>query len=462
VTPTALSKVASWAGGRLLAGGADVLVTNICTDSRSLKAGDLFVALRGENFDAHSFVGEAAVRGAVGAIVEKAPSGLPGRFGIIEVLDTLRALQSLAGSYRATLAAKVIGITGSNGKTSTKDFTAAVLARRFSTAKTRGNLNNHIGVPLTLLALDHTHEVAVVEMGMNHPGEIAPLARLARPDAAIITNVGVAHIEFMGTRDAIASEKGELAISIGPGGTVILNADDDFSPAIANRVASSSGARVITAGISRGDVRATDLEVTSSGSKFRLHSTGQCVQAELPVPGEHMVRNALLACAAGIAFGLTLEECAAGIREPALSTGRMQQRKIAGLTILDDSYNSNPDSAVAGIATLAALPGPGRRIAVLGRMAELGRESEAGHRRVGEAAAAHRLACLITVGAEAGWIADAARARGAAHVVHVADAAAAAASVRAFAREGDIVLIKGSRSAKMEHVITDLERGGIA
>ena len=450
---TPLSQVANWSGGRLLAGGADALVANICTDSRALKSGDLFVALRGDNFDGHKFVSEAAKMGAVGAIVEKAPIGLPPEFGVIEVLDTLKALQELSRHYRASLPVRIIGITGSNGKTSTKDFTAAVLGRKFKTAKTAGNLNNHIGVPLTLLSLSSENEVAVVEIGMNHPGEIAPLAAIARPDAAIITNVGMAHIEYMGTREAIAQEKGELAAAVHKNGTVFLGAEDDFSPAISARCS----ARVVTAGISTGDVRATDLEPISSGIKFRIHATGRCVEAELPVPGEHMVRNALLACAAGLDFGVTLEDCAAGLREPGLSKGRLQQKQIAGLTILDDSYNANPDSMIAGLETLAKYPSEGRRIAILGRMGELGTTSESGHRRVGQAAAALGLDCIITVGDEPRWISDSAT--GIAEIIHVADTGAAASALRSFSKVGDVVLVKGSRSAKMERVILELEKG---
>ena len=451
-----LSKVANWTGGRLLAGSASAMVANICTDSRALKRGDLFVALRGENYDGHKFIEEAAKLGAVGAVVEHFPVNLPPEFGIIEVLDTLKALQNLGMNYRISLPVRIIGITGSNGKTSTKDFTAAVLGRKFITAKTAGNLNNHIGVPLTLLSLSAANEFAVVEMGMNHAGEIAPLAAMAKPDAAIITNVGMAHIEFLGSRAAIAAEKGDLAAAVHENGTVILNADDDFTPVLAGRCR----ARVVTAGISKGDVRASDLEPISSGIRFRIHATGRCLNAELPVPGEHMVRNALLACAAGLDFGMSLEECVEGLRRPGLSNGRLQQKQIAGLTILDDSYNANPDSMVAGLATLAQHPGKGRRIAVLGRMGELGTESEPGHRRVGAAAGSLGLACLIAVGDEARWIAESAK--GVVEVIHVADTVAATTALRSFAKEGDIVLVKGSRSAQMERVIAELEKGGAA
>lgn len=442
----------------MLAGGADARAVNICTDSRLLKAGDIFIALRGENFDGHTFVPESAKLGGIGAIVEKAPLDLPQSFGIIEVLDTLRALQSLSANYRASLPLKVLGVTGSNGKTSTKDFATSVLSQRFRVAKTEGNLNNHIGVPLTLLRLDVAHEVSVVEIGMNHPGEIAPLAAIAKPDAAIITNIGTAHIEFMQTREAIALEKGMLAEAVHAGGTVVLNADDEFTPGIAKRCS----ARVVTAGISSGDVRATDLKPLSSGIQFRLHAAGQCVQAELPVPGEHMVRNALLACAAGLSFGLTLDECAAGLRAPQLSKGRLQQKQIGGLAVLDDSYNANPDSVVAGLATLAQMPGNSRRIAVLGRMGELGAESERGHRRVGEAAGQHSISCVIAVGEEGRWIAEAARKSGVREVIHVAGTDEAVVALRGAAHEGDIVLVKGSRSAKMERIVQAMEKGGVA
>lgn len=452
---TLLSQISAWAGGRMLAGSASSTVANVCTDSRALKRGDLFVALRGENFDGHRFIEEAARIGAAGAIVETAPVGLPSEFAIIEVLDTLKALQSLGRNYRASLGIRVLGITGSNGKTSTKDFAAAVLGRKFRTAKTAGNLNNHIGVPLTLLSLGETDEAAVVEMGMNHPGEIAPLAEMARPDSAIITNIGVAHIEYLGSREAIAAEKAELAVAVHKDGTVILNADDEFTPVIAARCK----ARVVTAGLNGGDVRATDLQTISSGIKFRIHATGRCVDAMIPVPGEHMARNALLACAAGLDFGIDLDECVAGLMETGLSKGRLQRKDIAGLVVLDDSYNANPDSMIAGLSTLVQQPGAGRRIAVLGRMGELGSESEPSHRRVGAATGKLGLACLITVGDEARLISESAS--GVGEIIHVSDTNAAASALRSFAKPGDVVLIKGSRSAKMEGVISELEKGGL-
>lgn len=452
---TPLCKIASWAGGRLTAGDGRGTVSEIRTDSRSLKPGDIFLAIRGEKFDGHDFVAEAARIGAAGAIVSKAPAGLPPSFAVIEVADTLRALLSLAAAYRASLPLKAVCITGSNGKTSTKDFTASVLAQSLSVTKTAGNLNNHIGLPLTILRAGRNHAAGVFEIGMNHPGEIAPLAAIARPDMAIITNIGVAHIEFMGSREAIAQEKGMLAEAVGAEGTVILSADDEFTPSIARR----TRARVVTAGLQSGDVRASDLEQLSEGIKFRLHATGQCVEAELPVPGEHMVRNALLAVAAGIVFGLTLEQCANGLRDIRLTAGRLTQKTISGIGILDDTYNANPDSMSAALVTLARMPAAGRRIAVLGRMGELGAESERGHRHVGEVAGRERIPCLITVGAEALWIADSAETAGVPSVIRAADTEDATRVLRGLARPGDLVLVKGSRSARLERVVQAMEGG---
>lgn len=453
--PTPLSKIASWAGGRLIAGDGSATVTTVCTDSRATKPGDLFIAIRGEKFDGHDFVAEAARIGASGAIVEKVPAGLPPSFCIIEVADAIRGLHSLAGEYRASLPLKAVCVTGSNGKTSTKDLTASVLGQRLSVTKTAGNLNNHIGLPLTLLRAGRAHDAGIFEIGMNHAGEIAPLAAIARPDLAIITNIGVAHIEFMGTREAIAQEKGMLAEAVGKDGTVILNADDDFTPSIVRR----TRARVVTAGLQNGDVRATDLEQLSEGMKFRLHATGRCVEAELPVPGEHMVRNALLACAAGLVFGLTLEECTHGMRDLQLTAGRLTQKTVAGISILDDTYNANPDSMCAALVTLARMPVSGRRIAVLGRMGELGHESERGHRWVGEVAGREGIPCLITVGDEARWIADSAETGGVPTVIRTAGIEDATHALRELAKPGDMVLVKGSRSARLERVIHAIEGG---
>ena len=451
--PTNLESIARWSGAALPVHGPESVASIVCTDSRALKAGDLFIALRGEKFDGHSFVPEAAQRGAVGAIVEEIPAELPRGFAVLQVPDTLTALQRLAANYRRSLTLQVVGITGSNGKTSTKDLTAAVLAEHFQVLKTEGNFNNHIGLPLTMLRARSGDQIGVLEMGMNHPGEIAPLAALAAPDVAIITNIGMAHIEFMGSREAIAQEKGMLAEALQPSGALILSVHDEFSESIAAR----TKADTIYAGIGKGDVYASDLRPHFSGTRFLLHAEGRSVEAELRVPGEHMVLNAMLAAAAGRAFGLSLEECAEGILKLQLTKGRLEQKVIRGIQILDDTYNANPDSVRAALHTLACMPAAGRRIAVLGRMGELGGESERGHRMVGEAAVSEHIDCVVGVGDEAQWITETAWRGGVEKVVRVETNDEATKVLRQIAKPGDIVLIKGSRSAHMERIVEALQ-----
>ena len=452
--PTPLEKIIRWTGGQLRSGDSALSFDTICTDSRALKAADLFLALRGDNFDGHTFVAEAAKRGAIGAVVEESLEGLPPGFAQVQVGDTLDALQKISVSYRRQLPLQVVAVTGSNGKTSTKDFTAAVLGQNFRVTKTEGNFNNHIGLPLTMLRARSSDQIGVFEIGMNHPGEIAPLAALAAPDVAIITNIGVAHIEYMGSREAIAKEKGMLAEALQPSGLVILNADDEFSKSIAAR----TKADAIFCGLDQGDVRATDLRQDFSGMKFRLGADDHWVDAELPVPGVHMVRNALLAVAAGRFFGLSLEECAEGLRSLRLTRGRLEQKVINGIHVLDDTYNANPDSVAAALRTLAEMPAAGRRIAVLGRMAELGTESESGHRSVGKAVAEFGIDCLLDVGAEPAFIAEEAERAGVAEVRRIANVQDAIATLREIAKAGDVVLVKGSRSAKMERIVEGLQK----
>src|SRR6266478_2845223 len=267
MNPLPLSEIARFAGGSISCGDETVVIEKVSTDSRTLKSAELFVALRGENFDGHKFVERAAQAGAVGAMVESTWNGkIPKNFALIRTEDSLRAYQEFAANYRKSLALDVVAITGSNGKTSTKDFTAAVLAGRFRVTKTEGNFNNHVGLPRTILDATSRDEVAVWEIGMNHPGEVAPLAKIAAPDVAIITNIGIAHIEFMGTREAIAKEKGALAEAVGAGGTVILNGDDPFSKGIAER----TDAHVIFAGTKEGTVRAIDIQQSADGSEFTI------------------------------------------------------------------------------------------------------------------------------------------------------------------------------------------------
>lgn len=445
-----LAQVAAFAGGTVETGNRDATISRVSTDSRTLQAGDLFVPLRGENFDGHKFIQQAAERGAVGAMVEEKWSGkTPENFVLVRVADTLIGYQALAANYRASLLLKVIAITGSNGKTSTKDFVAAVLGRKFRVTKTEGNFNNHVGLPQTMLAAKRDDEIAVWEIGMNHPGEIAALAKLAAPDVAIITNVGIAHIEFMGTREAIAEEKGALAQAVAVNGTVILNADDPFTESISKR----TPAKIVLAGIENGSVRAVDISQSATGSEFTILEGAHRCRAQLPVPGIHMVQNAMLAVAAGRVFGISIEECAVGLASTPLTKARLQIKEIGGIQFIDDSYNANPDSMKAALRTLMELDSDGRRIAVLGEMGELGTESEGGHREVGEAAAALRVDELIAVGPIGATIARAAVKAGLKNSVAVNSLEEAAGLLEKNAAPGDLVLIKGSRAARMERVL---------
>jgi UDP-N-acetylmuramoyl-tripeptide--D-alanyl-D-alanine ligase len=450
MNPLTLSQIALFAGASLSSGDGTLVVNKVSTDSRTIKRGELFVALRGENFEGHDFVEASAKAGATGALVDlKWAGNVPNNFALLRATDSLQAYQTLAANYRRSLALKVLAITGSNGKTSTKDFAASVLARRFRVTKTEGNFNNHVGLPRTILEARSEDEVAVWEIGMNHPGEIAALSKIAAPDAAIITNIGVAHIEFMGSREAIALEKGALAEAVEQQGTVVLNADDPFTEGIAAR----TRAKVVLAGTTGGAVRAIEIRQSAEGAEFTIVEGAHRCRAQLPVAGSHMVQNALLAVAAGRAFGLSIEECAAGLAAAPLTKARLQVREIKGVHFLDDSYNANPDSMKAALRTLVELDTEGKRIAVLGEMRELGTESERGHREVGETAATLGVDQLITIGDTAEMIAEGARTAGLDKVSSAGSTAEAAKLLGEIAEPGDLVLIKGSRGARTEQVI---------
>ncbi len=443
-----LNEIADMCGGTLIGDGS-VTVRRLSKDTRTLVPGDLYLALHGENHNGNAFASAAAAKRAAAALIDD-PAVVEG-LGIPAILvhDSLAALHRLAGTWRDRLALRVVGLTGSSGKTSTKEFAAAVLSVRYRVTKTGGNLNNHIGLPLSILAASMSDDAAVWELGMNHAGEIPPLARLARPDLAIITNIGVAHIENLGTREAIAEEKGAILNVLGPDGCAILPAEDEFVKVLAAR----TSARVVLTGIGAGEVTARDIRTTNEGnSSITLLAGGECVPALVPAPGLHMVRNALHAVAAGLEFGLSLEECAEGLATARLVGGRLARSVVRGVTVVDDTYNANPDSMEAALVTLRGLPGGGRRIAVLGRMGELGSYAEAGYRRVGRSAAA-QADVLVAVGPETAPMSNSARAAGLGEVYDLKSPEAAADLLGRVAREGDIVLVKGSRAARMERVI---------
>ena len=447
-----LAEIADMAGAKLLRGGTGVRVSRVSKDSRTTERGDLYVALRGENFDGNQFAGAAVARGAAAVLLDRKPEGLPEDLPVLLADDGLAALTRLATAWRARLGLKVLCITGSNGKTSTKEFAAAVLAESSRVVKTQGNLNNHIGLPLSILSASSADTAAVWEIGMNHPGETAPLAALARPDAAIITNIGVSHIEYMKSREAIALEKGALAEAVPAAGVVILPSGDALVDAIAARCK----ARVVRTGLKNSGLTADSFVESENGCTFVVTSGGRKFGASIAANGAHMVGNALLALAAGLEFGIPIEKAIHGLGRARLAGGRLQRRLIREVLFLDDTYNANPDSMEAALATLRSLPGPGHRIAVLGRMGELGDYAAEGYRRTGLAAG--RLADLhITVGPEAAAIEAAAREAGMSRIHAVDNPASAARMLGSLAKQGDIVLVKGSRSARMESVLQHFE-----
>ena len=449
--PITLQQLADFAGGSLVQGDPAFQVTRVETDSRRVGAGDVFVALRGARFDAHDYLDQVAAAGAAVVVVSKPVTALP--CAVLQVSDTLLALQNLARHYRAWHQPLVVGLTGSNGKTSTKDLTAAVLGAQFSLIATKGNLNNHIGLPLTLLSLEEGHTCAVAEMGMNHAGELRDLVDIARPDAAILTNIGHAHIEHLGSQENIAWEKATVPTSVPAGGSVVLNANDAYTA----RIARLCQGRVLTAGIDAGDVSAQDLVPTAAGTRFTLDFAGTRVEASLPLMGRHMVGNAALAACLGWSLGMDPETIAQALTTAKLSGGRLEPKTLAGIQFIDDSYNANPDSMMAGLRTLAETGAP-RRFAVLGAMGELGEHAAAGHDQVGELAARLGLEGVFTVGGtDAARISDAARAGGLELAVHFSDHAACAAHLRSLLQPGDAVLVKGSRSAAMEKVLTPFQ-----
>jgi len=461
--PISMAEAAVWMGAELR-GDAVEFRTGVFSDSRRLLQHGLFVALKGDRFDGHSYVEEVLSQGASGAVVSgewAAASGgrLPAGKGFLVVDDPLAGLQRMAASYRREFQVPVIGITGSNGKTSTKEFAAAALGGE-EVLWTEGNLNNHIGVPLTLMRLDPLHRGAVVEMGMNHAGELAPLVSMAQLTCAIVTCVGVAHIEHLGSREAIAAEKVVVAEGVPVGGVAVLNAEDDFFPWMRNRL-EGMGRTVIGVGAA-GDVKFEESAVTSAGSKFNLkagaRAGGWAVDVEIQVPGRHMALNAALGLVAAVACGAEPHAAAARVASVQAANGRLRCISIAGVDILDDSYNANPDSMVAALQVLSGRGQGGRKIAALGRMGELGKHAEAGHVRVGREAGRFGVDWLVAVGGEeAAWIASTARDAGVARVDHFPNTTIAADALRGELRPGDTLLVKGSRSAHMEAVIAGLK-----
>jgi UDP-N-acetylmuramoyl-tripeptide--D-alanyl-D-alanine ligase len=425
--------------------GADVAFDVVSTDSRNLPEGALFVALRGERFDGHAYAAKVLEAGAAAVMVE-ASAGLDVAPALV-VKDTRLALGQLAAWRRCSLTARVMAITGSNGKTTVKEMLAAVLARHAgeeAVLATQGNFNNDIGMPLTLLRLTPAHRFAVLEMGMNHAGELDYLSRLAQPDAALVNNALRAHLEGLGSVDAIARAKGEIYAGVKPDGVCLINADDPHADLWRGL---SGDRRVVTFGVERGDVRA-DCTLREFGADLVLHTSAGDTPVTLNVPGLHNVRNAVAAAAAAHVLGVPLAVIAQGLADFAGVKGRLQPHPcIQGARLIDDTYNANPDSVTAAIQVLAAQKGT--RILVLGDMGELGPGADALHREIGataKQAGIDRLLCLGDLSVET------VRAFGAGGM-HFERIEELLAEVEVALGPDVTVLVKGSRFMKMERVV---------
>ncbi|MGE3579371.1 MAG: UDP-N-acetylmuramoyl-tripeptide--D-alanyl-D-alanine ligase [Vicinamibacterales bacterium] len=454
--------MAGASGGRLLSGEAGLVLGEISTDTRTIRPGDFFVALRGPRFDGHAFTDAARQAGAAGALVDAAYTG-PIFGAIVQVDDTLAGLQRAAHAVRRASGARVVAITGSAGKTTTKDAIATLVATRHRVVKNAGNLNNHIGLPLSLLQLRSNPDVAVMELGMNHAGEISRLVRIAEPDARVWTNVGDAHLGFFDSPDAIADAKAEILEGAAPDTVLVCNADD---ARVMARVGRFPG-RTVTFGFSEAAaVRAVEVEnLGVGGSRARLVTPAGSCAIELALIGRGNLLNVLAAVATALEFGVPLDAIPGGVRAltPADHRG-VVHRLASGALLVDDSYNSSPSALRVAFETIAEDPRARRRLAVVGEMLELGRQSTAMHEACGRAAAAVRLDQLVTVGGPPALaLATAAIAAGlpAAHVDHVATSAEAAALVGPALRDGDLLLVKGSRGIGTDAVVAQLlgERG---
>jgi UDP-N-acetylmuramoyl-tripeptide--D-alanyl-D-alanine ligase len=439
-----LADVARWTGGRLH--GDDVVLDAVSTDSRAVATGSLFVALRGERHDAHDYVDAARANGAQALLVERAlPIDLPQ----VVVPDTLAALGQIARAVRKRSNARVIGITGSNGKTTVKTLLASILSRHGRTHVNAGNLNNEVGLPLTLLAMPADTEYAVVEMGAGKPGDIAYLARIAQPDVSLVNNVAAAHLERMGTLQGVAETKGAIYRALPSDGVAVVNADDAFADYFALLAGTR---RTLRFGLlRRADISANlELDAGNDGC-FRLLAPAGAAEIVLPLRGRHNVMNALAASSLALALGVPLATIKAGLESAPTVDGRLARHTHAsGAIVIDDSYNANPGSFAAAIATLAAETG--ERVLVMGDMAELGADAERLHADIGALAKRSGIQRLRAVGR----LSRAAVEAFGGGAQHFAEQAQLIEALHAELRAGVVLLVKGSRSSAMERVVKAL------
>jgi UDP-N-acetylmuramoyl-tripeptide--D-alanyl-D-alanine ligase len=436
--------------GALVIGDLAIPVTGVGIDSRSLGVGEAFFAIRGHRLDGHDFVADAASRGAACLVVHTVPDPIPAGVPLVLVEDTTKALGRLGAAHRRRFDLPVVAVTGSNGKTTTKEMIAAVLATRWRVLKPEGSFNNQWGLPLTLLRLTPEHEALVVEIGTNQKGEIAALTELAAPTVGVVTTVAAVHTEFLGTVEGVREEKSALVRGLGSEGHAVLNADD---PRVAG-MARDTRARVTTYGrAAAAAVRAGgDLVEDAEGLRFTLETAGRRQPVRLGFAGRHNVTNALAAAAAGVALGFELEEIARGLAAARPVRGRCVWRRAGETLILDDTYNANPASVRAALETAAAHARGRRLIVVLGDMLELGDVADEAHREIGRHVAAAGAAELVGLGPRMRLAVEAARADGLAEARHMASFEDVVAHLLKRVAPSDLVLVKGSRGMRMERV----------
>ncbi len=456
----ALHEVMAFTGGRDITGMGECVFPRVSTDSRTVDAGDLFVALRGERFDGHRFVENALQRGAQGAMVEEAPSDdVLRRYeaAVVTVPDCLKALGDLAAGWRRKFPIPVGVLTGSNGKTTTKEMTMAILRLCFSCLWSPGNYNNRIGLPLTLLMLRPEHERVVLEMGMNEPGEIRELTWIAQPQAGALLNVGPAHLERFSSIEAVAEAKGEMLEAMPKESVFVFNQDDPRVRALAERW---GGPKTSFGFGGDAGIRLLDAEECGAVQKMKIEVLGNEVATEIHLPGRHNLTNALAAVALSSALGAPLEAIGEGLARFQTMQGRFSVRMYEDFTIVDDSYNANPASMASALETLCEVSGGADRILVLGDMLELGAFSEEAHRELGRKAGLIDPALMCITGDHAKWVMQGAGEQGvpAERIVLFDDVKTVAQEILAKMQGGEWVLIKGSRGMALERVVEELHR----
>jgi UDP-N-acetylmuramoyl-tripeptide--D-alanyl-D-alanine ligase len=448
--PRSLDFICRACGGQLISGSPDTRILRVSTDSRRIAAGDVFFAIKGEKFDGHDFVLEVVAKGTSAVVVEKARAKrLSG--GVIAVDDTRKALGRLGARYRRDFDLPVIAVAGSNGKTTTKELIAAVLQEQLATVWSEASFNNDIGVPLTLLNIESKHRAAVLEVGTNHPGELQALLQLIQPNIGVITSIGREHLEHFGSIEGVVKEEGYLAEQLPETGTLFLNGDGEWTPTIARR----ARARTVCVGMGpQNDWRGELRDMDESGVRFRVSSPRKDFDGEYRAGllGRHQVTNATFALGVAAELGVSAEAARRGLASAKPPKMRMQVWEVHGIHVLDDSYNANADSMLAALQTLADLGWSGRRVAMLGDMAELGEHAPGAHAEVGRRAGELKIDALIAVGRFASFTAEGATRSGLRDVKTFPDVSAVASSLPSLLKTGDLVLLKASRAAGLERV----------